>query len=128
MPSPNLHELDDKIRQAMRADPNLADPMTEEGVFEMLAQVFRGRRRWLNAYGFLLTFIFLALSVYCAFRFFNAPDTQPQIAWATGFLFTSMAVAMLKMWFFMEMNKNTVLREVKRLELQVLRLNKSADR
>ncbi len=128
MPSPTLRELDDKIRQAMRADPALADPMTEEGVFEMLAQVFRGRRRWLNLYGFVLTFAFFILSVYCAVQFFGAVETQPQIAWATGFLFTSMAVAMLKLWFWMEMQKNTVLREIKRLELQMLRAAKGADR
>jgi hypothetical protein len=29
---------------------------------------------------------------------------------------------MLKMYFWMEMNKNVVLREIKRLELQVARL------
>jgi hypothetical protein len=33
-----------------------------------------------------------------------------------------LSVAMLKMYFFMEMNKNQVLREVKRLELQVARM------
>jgi hypothetical protein len=31
-------------------------------------------------------------------------------------------VAMLKMYFWMEMNKNVTLREMKRLELQVARL------
>ena len=33
-----------------------------------------------------------------------------------------LAVAMLKMYFWMEMNKNVTLREVKRLELQIARL------
>jgi hypothetical protein len=33
-----------------------------------------------------------------------------------------LGVAMLKMYFWMEMNKNMLLREVKRLELQVARL------
>jgi hypothetical protein len=31
-------------------------------------------------------------------------------------------VAILKIWFWMEMHKNAVLREVKRLELQIARL------
>lgn len=37
-------------------------------------------------------------------------------------LVAAVAVAMLKIWSWMEMHKNQVLREVKRLELQVARL------
>ncbi len=128
MPAPTIRELDDKIREALRADPALADPMTEEGWFEMLSQVFRGRRRWLNAHGVIVSIVFFALMIYCAVRFFDAQDTRSMIAWATGFLFCNLAVAMLKLWFWMEMQKNTVLREVKRLELQVLRLVKGLER
>lgn len=36
-------------------------------------------------------------------------------------LLAMIAVAMLKMHFWMEMNKNVTLREIKRLELQVAR-------
>ena len=43
---------------------------------------------------------------------------------AIGFVFCINAVAMLKLWYFMEMNKNAVTREVKRLELQIARLAK----
>ena len=124
MTTPSLHELDDKIRQAMQGD--LDDAPTEEGLFQMLAEVFRGRRRWINLYGFFLTFVFLGLAVWCAVRFFGAEGTQAQIGWAAGFLWSAMCVAMLKMWFWMEMHKNQVLREVKRLELQVLRLSQRA--
>jgi hypothetical protein len=42
--------------------------------------------------------------------------------WSAGALWAALAVAMLKMYFWMEMNKNVMLREMKRLELQVARL------
>ena len=44
------------------------------------------------------------------------------LLWSAGALLTMLAVAMLKMYFWMEMNRNATLREVKRLELQVARL------
>jgi len=44
------------------------------------------------------------------------------VIWTAGALWAAIAVAMLKMYFWMEMNKNVVLREVKRLELQIARL------
>ena len=53
---------------------------------------------------------------------FGAETTRMQIAWSVGFLASNMGVAMMKMWFWMQMDKNTVIREVKRLELQVATL------
>ena len=44
------------------------------------------------------------------------------LVWGGGFMFCMMAVSMLKLWFWMEMQTNSVLREVKRVELQVSRL------
>ena len=47
---------------------------------------------------------------------------QPDIAWAGGFGLSLIAIAMLKIWYWMELNKNAVTREVKRVELQLARL------
>ncbi|MBZ0171437.1 MAG: hypothetical protein K8E66_03575 [Phycisphaerales bacterium] len=44
------------------------------------------------------------------------------IGWGLGFLMAMIAVSMMKTWYFMEMNRNCVLREVKRVELQIARL------
>ncbi|MEZ5960449.1 MAG: DUF6768 family protein [Hyphomonadaceae bacterium] len=49
-------------------------------------------------------------------------DVRETVIWTAGALWAAIAVAMLKMYFWMEMNKNVVLREVKRLELQMARL------
>ncbi len=122
MSTPNLRELDDKIRAAMQAEHDLGDPAGEESLFLMLLEVFQGRRRWLNLYGFFLTFVFFGLAIWCGFRFFNAQGTTAIVGWAAGFLVSVQSVGLLKIWFWMEMQKNQVLREVKRLELQVLRL------
>lgn len=128
MTTPNLHELDDKIRQAMRGDADLGAPAGEEGLFQMLFEVFQGRRRWLNLYGFFLTFVFMGLAIWCAFRFFDAQSTTAIVGWAAGFLVSVQSVGLLKIWFWMEMQKNQVLREVKRLELQTLRLSNRLER
>ncbi len=69
-------------------------------------------------------FVFFGLTIMTAVQFFKVETTREMIAWAIGFVFCINAVAMLKMWYFMEMNKNAVTREVKRLELQIARLAK----
>jgi hypothetical protein len=49
-------------------------------------------------------------------------DVRTTVLWTAAAIVSALFVAMLKMHFWMEMNKNVVLREVKRLELQVARL------
>ncbi|MCW5766632.1 MAG: hypothetical protein KIT68_11730 [Phycisphaeraceae bacterium] len=44
------------------------------------------------------------------------------IMYACVFRFTGMAIAMLKLWYLMKVNRNTHTREIKRVELQLARL------
>ena len=44
------------------------------------------------------------------------------LLWGGGAAIGLTALAMVKMWFWMELEKNAIVREVKRLELQVARL------
>ena len=124
----NTNELDKKIREALSAqDAELFEEYgSEQGLMEMIVDTFRGQRRWLVVLAFIYSIVFFVLAIVTAVLFFKTdPDsTRDLIMWAMGFLFCNFAVAMLKMWYFMEMNKNAVTREVKRLELQIARLAK----
>lgn len=74
------------------------------------------------AFAAMITFAMFSGAVYCAWNAFDAADVRQTVLWSAGALVAMLAVAMLKMYFWMEMNKNVTLREVKRLELQVARL------
>ena len=63
-----------------------------------------------------------AVAVCCAWNALNADAARETLLWSAGGIVAMVAVAMLKMYFWMEMNKNVTLRELKRLELQVARL------
>ncbi len=119
-----MNDLDDKIREELRKeDAELFDEFSEEtSVFEMLIETCRGKRRWLSIFGGILTMIFLVLGVLSAVKFFDAQTTKDMIMWASACILCMSAVSMLKMWYFMEMNKNATTREIKRLELQIARL------
>jgi hypothetical protein len=119
-----MSELDDKIRQALREeDRELFEAYSgEPGLFGMVAESFRGRHRWLVALVWLWSLVFFILSIVAAVQFFYAETTRAMLAWAIGFIYCTMAVAMLKSWYWMEMNKNIHTREIKRLELQIARL------
>ncbi len=118
-----MTEFDDKIRQALQAESdNVWKDVEEQGLFEQALDVMRGKHRFLTVIANVVMAVFFAVMVYCVVRFFDAQTTRTQIAWSVGFLASNMVVAMLKLWFWMQMDKNTVIREVKRLELQVATL------
>ncbi len=119
-----MNELDKKIQDALRAeDAELFKDFAEEpSVFEMLMETCRGRHRWLNILGAFWTLVFLVLGIVAAVKFFSAEGTRDIVMWAAACIVCVSAVSMLKIWYFLEINKNALTREIKRLELQIARL------
>ena len=119
-----MNELDKKIREALRKeDAELFEDFGEEpSVFEMLIETCRGRHRWLNILGAFWTLVFLVLGILAAVKFFSAEATRDIVMWAAACILCMSAVSMLKIWYFLEMQRNAITREIKRLELQIARL------
>lgn len=119
-----MTDLDKKIREALREeDSELFDEFAgEASIFEMLMETFRGKHRWLVFLTMFWTLVFLVLGVLSVVRFFRAEDVHDTVMWAAASAFFLSGVTMMKVWYWMELNKNAVTREIKRLELQIARL------
>ncbi|MEM7314226.1 MAG: DUF6768 family protein [Planctomycetota bacterium] len=114
--------LDQSILAALHAEDAGFEDLDEQSLHEQLVGVFVGKSRWFATLGFVMTFVFLGLAVFSAVRFFQVDSTKELIAWATAFLFCISSIAMLKIWYWLQMNQNAVTREIKRFELQLARL------
>jgi hypothetical protein len=55
--------------------------------------------------------------------FFSTDQTNELIKWGIGGLMFLMALSMLKLFAWLQMDKNALLQELKRLELQLLSLS-----
>jgi len=119
----SVNDLDRKIQQALSdEDPELFGPGGEMAMFEMMFDTFKGRlRRWMYL-AFLFVFAFVAIMFFCLWKFFTAETVDDRVFWGVLFIMTGFAQAMLKMWGFMQMDKRNVLREIKRVELQIATL------
>lgn len=119
-----MKDLDEKIRAALQEeDAELFEKLGEESsLHQMIGDTFRGKMRvfaWLVTLEIL---VFTGLGVFTAIRFFEANDVQDQLSWGGGFALCLFAIVALKLWWWMEMNKHALLRELKRVELQIARL------
>jgi hypothetical protein len=118
-------DLDKKIQQALSAeDSELFGEGGEMGLFEMALGSFKGRLRGWLIYAVVMTFIFTVIMFVCIWKAYSAPDTDTRLLWLFGVMFSGAAVGMLKIWWLMQMDKHNVLREIKRVELQIAVLAK----
>lgn len=118
-----MSKLDKTIRDALSAeDAAFLAQLEDRSPIQEALGTFSGKWGVMNLFAALVTFAMFGFAVYCAWHAFNVTDLRETVLWSAGALLGMMAVAMLKMYFWMEMNKNVTLREVKRLELQVARL------
>jgi hypothetical protein len=119
--------IDDRIRNELEARRGPDDlPGDDRSLFGMLFRVFSGQlRRW-AAFAMVLTLGFVGLTLWCGYEFFTATTGDARVYWGVLALAAFHALSMFKLWFFMEMNRNSVLREVKRVEIELARLRDGA--
>lgn len=118
-----MKELDELIRETLSAeDAEWFGEWDEQTLTEKVVETFRGKSRWLVMLVSLVGIVFMAVMVLALARLFATDSTREMILWATTFMFCCLAITMLKVWYWMELNRNTVLREIKRLELQLARM------
>ena len=117
--------IDDKITQALKEESAQVDQLLAQdnnGLFGMLFATWRGgMSRWVLLVNVFVLFASILL-VWAGYQFWIAEIVKNQVFWGVIFLATLQVQGSLKMWLFMEMNRMSTIREVKRVEIAVARL------
>ncbi len=93
--------------------------LEEKDIFGKLGDVYRSKLGWLAIIMTVVQVALFAMFIYSIIQFLAVEDAKELIQWsAIGFL-CMMALVMTKLYVWMQMDKNDILREVKRLELQL---------
>ena len=119
-----MNDIDEAIRRTLsREDAKLlARFETEPALHRQVLDMFRGNLRWLTAAGWVAGLALFAAGAYFWWRFAHASEVRHMLLWLAPAALCFLGLALVKVWFWLELQKNTVLREVKRLELQVASL------
>jgi hypothetical protein len=119
-----MNELDRAIRQSLSAeDAELFDRFgADQALHRQVLDAFEGRLRWFNAAGWLAGFVLFAVACVFGWRFWFARDVGDMLRWGGAAALACAGLALVKVWFWLELQKNAVVREVKRLELQIASL------
>ena len=120
-------KIDEQIRQALNDEEAefLASLDTEPALLIQVADTFRGRSRLLTALGVVVMLAFLALCVTSFVRMVHAENLRILLLWGAGFAFSLATMLAVKIWYWMELQRHSLKRELKRLELQMNALNQA---
>lgn len=119
-----MTSLDDRIKQALAKNEseqfqNLDRDLT---TFQAMRETFRSKNSGLVTLVYLATFIMAGLMFWCAYLFLTSSELNDRVTY--GFLMLVCVVSVIgkKTWVWMEMNRVTLMRELRRMELQLARL------
>ena len=117
-------DLDRAIRQSLSTeDAELLDRLgANEALHRQVLATFKSQYRWFNAAGWIAGLVLFGLACVSAWRFMHAPDVMEMLRWGAGAALAVAGVLLVKVWFWMEMQTNAIVREVKRLQVQVASL------
>jgi hypothetical protein len=117
-----MDELDRRIEEALNSeDRALLEKVGEQGVFGQWLGVYEGAMRGMAVLATIFTFLLFAAAVYSGWRSIGATEPIDATRWGAAALALIVMVGFLKLWFWLRMESNRVLRELKRLELQIAR-------
>jgi len=121
-----MHKIDEKILEALNSeDKEVINIYVEElGFFGLVAESFRGKLKAIVFTVIVLVLIFAVILVYSAIQFFSVDGIGMKLNWLAIGLTALIVIGLLRLWYFMELNRISVIREIKRLELQVALLAK----
>ena len=119
-----MNEFDQAIRRSLSAeDADLLDRLgADQALHRQVLATFEGRLRWWNVSGWIAGVVLFGVACVLAWRFAQAREVGDMLRWGAASALAFAGVALVKIWFWLELQKNAIVREVKRLEVQVASL------
>jgi len=121
-----MSTIDDRIQEALSPeDRETMDRYCKElGLFGLIAESFRGKFRHMVIAVFIFILAFAVVLIYSAIYFFSVNDIALKLNWLAIALAALIVIGLLRLWYLMELNRLSIMRELKRIELQLSLLAK----
>jgi lipid-A-disaccharide synthase-like uncharacterized protein len=119
-----MEDIDKLIKDTLtEEEAKFYDDLEEQNLLQMISGIFSGKNSWIVYMMSIVQVVFFGLFIYCAVQFFETEDTNELIKWGVFGTISLIGSSMLKLFSWMQMDKKAIIREIKRLELQVSSLS-----
>lgn len=113
-------EIDELIHQALTKEEAIYfDQMGEQNISQQLFGLLRGKNSWMNWVVIIMHLVVLGVAIWTFVNMLETDVIGDKLEWMFYTIACFLVMVMLKLWGWNQMDKNVVLREVKRLEYQI---------
>lgn len=113
-------EIDRLIHEALsKEEAEYYDQLGEQSVIEMALGVFQGRNKVIYIITLFASIALFATVIWSGIKFYESEAIRDMLIYGAIGFWCMIGVMGVKIWYWMEMNTNRILREMKRLELQI---------
>jgi hypothetical protein len=124
-----MRDVDDLIEEALdREEREILSRIGEEpGFFGMAFGLFSGRLGWVNILLMAIQGVAFLAGAYAAWQFFVAADVVTQLRWGLPSAVLLILSTMIKLAMWPNIHADRLMRELKRIELQIARARPGAN-
>lgn len=120
----NNEDIDKLIKETLtEEEAKFYDDLDEQGFFKSLGGLFKGKNSWLVVILNVFNALIFGLLIYCIIQTFDVEKTNDLVLWVAAVILCFISMSLIKLYFWMQIHKNDLIREIKRLELQVSSLS-----
>lgn len=126
-----MTSIDEKIKQALSDEYNDiidANDKIDANPFRQMNEGFQGTMKWMYLLVIVFTTAFAIMMFYSIYSFYYETEIKKLIGWAVAIIVFALVTQVSKMWYWSELGRNRVIREIKLLELQVAQLSKEKNK
>jgi len=119
-----VESIDERIQKALSSEDQafLARMDADGSLYRDIAATFQGHMRWLSALAWIVALALFAVALVCGWQFATQTDLRRMQLWGLGTTLAFLGLGLIKLWFWTEMQKVAIVREIKRVELQLASL------
>ncbi|RJY07981.1 DUF6768 family protein [Aurantiacibacter aquimixticola] len=120
-----MTDTDNGIRDILDADDKafLNELESDRGMFRQIGDSMAGPMGGWTKLVFAMSVVFGLLLIFCFYMVFTSHEPWEHLMWAIAALAVLVIQGFTKNWLFQRMNMLSILREVKRLQVQVALLS-----
>ena len=125
-----MKDIDKRIIETMNDDEaELFNSMAEENLFSSWMGIYTGENKYIAILLSVFTAIFAIAAFYFGYLFFTTEAQPEMIRYGAAMFIFIMFTAFIKLWFWNQMDKRAILREIKRVEFHfALLMEKRSDK
>ena len=116
-----MNDFDDKLAKALETGKPVDLP-EEETFRQMIAQSFRSKMRWMIMLLYVEGFAICGVIIWAAMKLYAAQEIKQMIVYSMTIILCAVVMVIIKVIGWQQMNRASLMREIKRLELQLVRL------